>query len=99
MSTAADKAKHVLTGASYAITALEAIGELAGRVFHNTSTVNAYVDALEAIDVAVKAVMGALDGSGAITHETVEQAIADLRAKLASNDAAADAALDQRFPK
>jgi len=99
MSTAADKAKHVLTGASYAITALEVIGELAGQVLNKTSYANEYVHALDAIQVAVKAVIGALEGGGVITHETVEQAIADLRSKIASNDAASDAALDKRFPK
>lgn len=95
MSAAADKARRVLTGASYAITALEIIGELAGDILGKGTHANEYVDVLQAIQTAVSTFMKGLDGE--VTPAAIADALAKLRAEISSNDAAANAAVDAKF--
>ncbi len=97
MSTTADKAKQVLTGASYAISVLEAIGALSGGVLGKVANIEEYANALTAIQTAVNTVMKGLDGQA--TPAAIDDALAYLRAKIQSNDLAADQSVDAKFPK
>lgn len=53
--------------------------------------------AVQAIAAAVKSLSGIVEGK--VTHEQAMASLAALRSAIASNDAAADAALAARFPE
>lgn len=96
MSTA-DKTKHVLTVVTHALTALETIGHLAsGILAKDKPEVERYVSVLSAIEAAVQSIMAGLEGNA--TPAQIENTLAYLRARFASNDHAADAAIDAKFP-
>lgn len=51
--------------------------------------------ALQTIDAIVTSILGGF--TGALTPDEVEKQLDDLKAKIAANDAAADAAVDSKF--
>lgn len=85
------KAKQVLQAIDVAVDALPAIRKMLGV---GSSRIDAGAVAASA---ALDAVIAGIDGSA--SPQEVLTRIEQLRAELAANDAAADAALDAKFPR
>ena len=96
MSTASDKASHILSIAAAGLVALEAIGQMSAGILTSASTSQEIVNVLHVIDRIVQTVRAGLDGT--MTAVDVDSEIAALKANLAANDQAARDALDKKFP-
>jgi len=90
-----DKATRSLDLLAVAVRSLDTIGELA-----KSKLLSGASDHAEALTTIVRIVETIRDGfSGKLDPARIEAEIDRVREAMASNDAAADAALDRKFPR
>jgi hypothetical protein len=90
-------AVRILRLAASAFSALDTIGDLATGVLGRQAAIQETQAALHVIGALAAAVRAGLEGTA--TAVDVENALVKLQADLESNDQAADASLDAKFPR
>jgi hypothetical protein len=90
-----DKAKKFFDMSSVALSALELVGDIAKGELGSRGT--SAVELLELIAKIVEKVKAGFDGT--VSAADIKAEIAKMRSDIAANDAAADAAVDEKFPK
>lgn len=94
MSSWLSKARAVFDMGSVVAAALDLVGDIArGKIGTKNKTAR---ELLDMIALVVERVKAGFDGK--ITADEIKAEIAKMRDDLASNDAAADAAVDEKFP-
>jgi hypothetical protein len=97
MKDATSSAVRILELAASAFSALDTIGDLATGILGRQPEIQEAQAALHVIGAIAAAVRAGLEGTA--TAVDVENALLQFETQLASNDRAADASVDAKFPK